>query len=316
VPEQTNPTPPSETGERKTSATDELRQSLIATARTMRDTIWKLDHALDELRNLLGSLDAGEPEHALSSKSVPNQMLRGGDPNLLDAQHFSSSLDEKSDDKTSEGSGAAGCPAPSGGACTYTSAPSEGYDRFPDPETLHRQVVGALRSTIAAHGPIERRLIESAAKRVVAQVGGLVRDPSWSPSPAVGLTVEDDERKALVALIECERDNAEPGFEMPAPLRRFYDRAVSGGPDQNGGAMASNPIMQQVFAAIEAHGNVGREEINRFVVEAYGGDDQAVFDTYVSSVVNDLEDAIVARIEYRDSRAAGGPVDDDRTGEA
>ena len=107
-----------------------------------------------------------------------------------------SPLPHQQDANTSEGSGADVAPAPSGGG--HTPPRPREFDRFPDPETLHRQVVGALRSAIAAHGAVDGPLIQSAAERIVAQVGGLVRDPSWSPSLPVGLTVA--QKQALAAV--------------------------------------------------------------------------------------------------------------------
>lgn len=63
---------------------------------------------------------------------------------------------------------------------------SDELRRWPDRATLHRQVIGGLRSAIQAHGPVTREWLDSAAKRVVCQIDALLRDPSWQaalPAP-------------------------------------------------------------------------------------------------------------------------------------
>lgn len=56
---------------------------------------------------------------------------------------------------------------------------------LPKPETnwLERQVAGALRSTIDAHGPITPQWIGSAAKRVTAQIEAEVKRKGWDSNP-------------------------------------------------------------------------------------------------------------------------------------
>jgi hypothetical protein len=44
-------------------------------------------------------------------------------------------------------------------------------------ESLHKSVVGALRQTIKAHGPITAELIGSAAKRIVGHITRLQKQP-------------------------------------------------------------------------------------------------------------------------------------------
>lgn len=65
--------------------------------------------------------------------------------------------------------------------------------------------------------------------------------------------------------------------------------------------MAASRVLRALVAEVEELGNVGREDIAAFVA-AHGGD-QATYETYVEHVVSDIEDAVVAFIEHRESEA-------------
>jgi hypothetical protein len=99
---------------------------------------------------------------------------------------------------------------------------------FPDGDVLHRQIVGGLRSAVAAHGPITAEHIESAAKRCVAQVNGLIRDPSWSGPRLLSVFLdgwealgqEDRERVANYVWGELSTDEAPHWRDVHAAMQR------------------------------------------------------------------------------------------------
>lgn len=82
---------------------------------------------------------------------------------------------------------------------------------------LERQVIGALKNTIDAHGPITKDLISSAAKRVTAQI--IAAENQKEKADVFTITLAEDE----VIISKTELEKLE---RAQAILYALYDAGV------------------------------------------------------------------------------------------
>jgi hypothetical protein len=95
-------------------------------------------------------------------------------------------------------------------------------------ETIHKVVVGQLRTTIRAHGPINAILIGSAAKRIAGGIMGYISsDGTVGTNPAPDLQPEVDKLRAecsakdeVIRGLRARLEGQKPSVQQPKPPER------------------------------------------------------------------------------------------------